>query len=352
MDAEINKIDPTVWGLPRNYLSPIMHLFDDPEITEIMVNNFETVFVKKRGKMVAQKSTFKDEHQVETAIRQVGVAIGETLSDDKPILEARLWDGSRFCGVMKPYSSRGSGFTIRLFPKTALTTDDLISYGSVTQPMLDYLRLAVLTSSNILIAGSTDSGKTTLLNALTDFIPPEERVILVEDTAEIRADLPNVVSLVVFDRPKNAKYKPVDLAQMIKTTLRMNPSRVIVGEIRDSIAALSFMRTLNIGSNGCMASIHANDPRDAIARITDLLVEQGIPTESAERQVCANLHVIVQAEEIPNVGRKIVSIAEVSREGGVKTLYQYDYRKQSHFVEEEALSDSSVRTVAFNRGLI
>lgn len=345
-------IDKGTWSLVKHYLKPIMHFLDDPSITEIMVNNFNTIFIKRRGEMLKTDVSFSDERSIIVAIRQVGVAIGEDVDEDKhPIVDARLWDGSRFCGVLSPWARNGSNFTIRVFPKKALTISDLLDYESLTQEMVDYLRLAVLSDSNILISGSTDSGKTTLLNALTGFIPERDRVILVEDTPEIRTELPNLISLVVYERPNESGYEKLDLAKMIKTTLRMNGSRVIVGEIRDAMAALSFMRTLNIGSNGCMASIHANDPYDAVERLTDLLGEQGKPVEYAHRQVCSNLHVIVQAAEVKGVGRKIVEIAEVSRGGETTTLFRYDYRSKEHVVMDENLANSAIREMAYGLGI-
>jgi pilus assembly protein CpaF len=344
--------DDPVWGLVQYYLKPILPFFNDPSITEIMVNGCKPVFIKQHGRMVETDVKFPSERDIQTAVIQVGVAIGEEVTEHRhPIVDARLWDGSRFNGILSPWASDGSSITIRVFPEVALSIDDLLEGKSFSRDMLDYLRLAVLTSANLLVSGSTDSGKTTLLNALTAFIPDSDRVVLVEDTKEIRAQLPNMVSLVVFERPSDPNYEPVDLAKMIKTTLRMNASRVIVGEVRDSLAALAFMRSLNLGSNGCMASIHANDPFDAIERLVDLLGEQGKPVEYARRMVCSNLHVIVQAKEIPGVGRKIVEIAEVTREGETISLFYYDYREHRHVVNEDAVNNSFVKRLAYEYGV-
>ncbi len=344
--------DDSKWKLVKHYLEPIVPYLDDPDVTEVMINNYETVFIKKKGRIYPTETRFESARIVDTAIIQVGVAIGEDVSDDKhPILDAQLWDGSRFCGVLSPWSGYGSCITIRVFRKQSITIDDLLNFKSLNSEMLTYLEMAVKSSANILISGAVDSGKTTLLNTLTSYIPKHERLIVVEDTPEIVVNLDNKISLVVFERPTSKDYEKINLAKMIKTTLRMNPSRVIVGEIRDSEASLSFMRTLNIGTQGCMASIHANDPIDAIERMTDLLGERGIPVDYARKQVCSNLHVIVQAAQVKDE-RKIIEIAEVIGNGQLRTLFEYDFRERKHIKYDEAVDESKVKKSAYNHGLI
>ena len=347
-------MDELRWELVKEYLIPIMPYFDMDGVTEIMVNSFDSVYVKISGEMKKVDEIFQDERTVSTIIHQIAVATDQSCNEiDSPEVNARLWDGSRFCGMLFPWSSKGCNFTIRIFPKNKLTTDDLLNYGSISPDMLNYLKLAVGLYKNILISGSTDSGKTTFLNILATYVSPADRFITVEDTQEIQVDLPNWVAHVAVDKRRSKNDLIVkSLADLIRTTLRENPTRICVGEIRDSDSALAFMRALNTGHNGCFSSLHANDPMDAIDRMTDLLGEAGKQVEFARKQVISNLQIIVQAQEIRGVGKRIVQIMEVSRSDKHEVIFDYDYVNNKHIDGSVNFHDSLVYHEAIKFGMI
>lgn len=332
------------WGLSKDYLEPILPFLNDPDVTEIMVNKFDSIYIKKKGSMQKVEASFKSEAEVSQAIKQIAVATGQVADDvEHPEVNARLWNKARFCGCLYPWSAHGSNMTIRLFPERVLTGADLVEFGSLTQTMLDFIKLAVSTHVNILVSGSTDSGKTTLLNILTSFIDPKERLITVEDVSEIQSELPNWISHIAIDRTSKSTGKIVkSLADLIRLTLRENPSRLVVGEIRDSDSVLAFMRALGTGHKGGMATIHANDPEDAIYRMVDLLEEGGKGYEPAKRQAWSNLELVIQAEEVYGSGKRVVAVTEVSRNGNYNTLFEYDYVHNKHVINQDSIEQSSI----------
>ena len=341
------------FDLRKTHMEKILPFFDMPDVTEIMVNSFDSVFIKRKGVMEKTDVVFDNEYKIVTILKIVASSDGQTCDENTPEVNARLWDGSRFCGLLYPWSSKGTNFTIRLFPDKRITPDDLVAFGSITPDMLTYLKLAVKVYRNILISGSTDSGKTTLLNALATFVDPVDRFITVEDTQEIQVDLPNWLSHVAMDI-KHSKSGIIvkSLADLIRTTLRENPTRICVGEIRDADAALAFMRALNTGHNGCFSTLHANDPIDAIARMAELLGEAGKPLEFAMKQVTSNLHVIIQAQEIKGVGKRVVQIMETSRGGSHQVMFDYSYQDKKHIHGEVAFKDSAIYKEAAILGFI
>jgi len=342
------------WELVKEYLSPVMPYFEMHGVTEIMVNSFDSVYIKIFGEMKKVDECFTDERIVSTIIHQIAVATDQSCNDiDSPEVNARLWDGSRFCGMLFPWSSRGCNFTIRIFPKNRLTAEDLIKYGSISPDMLSYLKLAVALHKNILISGSTDSGKTTFLNILASYISDDDRLVTVEDTQEIQISLPNWVAHVAIDKRRSKNDIIVkSLADLIRTSLRENPTRICVGEIRDADSALAFMRALNTGHKGCFSSLHANDPMDAIERMTDLLGEAGKQVEFAKKQVVANLQLIIQAQEIRGVGKRIVQIIEISRTDNHQVIFDYDYVNNKHIDGTTCFHDSTVYQEAIKFGVI
>lgn len=340
------------WDLAKNYFKPLIPFLKDPDVSDIIVNGASDIFVTKKGSTFKADAFFADERTLETAIIQVGNVVGEDVDpDSSPILDTTLWDKSRLNAVLYPYSKKGTSVSIRVYNSEFLQIEDLLRFGSLTEDMAQYLKMAVISKANILISGSVNSGKTTLLNALTKDIPDDERLITVEDTAEIRTDVSNHVALVVSDgRATSAKTK-MTLATMIKTTLRMNGSRIIVGEIRDSEAALAFMRALNVGTEGCATSLHANNAADAVERLVELLSEKGIPFEQGRRMVYSNVHIVVQAARVGKNKKKIVSISELSRDG-VKDLFVYDYLQDNHIQNNEHFNNSIVRQNAIKKNRI
>jgi len=339
------------WELVLHYLTPIQALLQLDDVSEIMVNRYDEIFVERNGSMERVKERFTTEEELAQAITQIGNALNQPVDPrHNPILDARLRDGSRVCGVLWPNSARGSSMSIRVFPKRRLTSQALVDRGSLTKAMLDYLKKAVIARSNILVSGGTSSGKTTLLNTLSSFIPRDERVITVEDTKELQLDLPNLVCL---EAPHRSNQRPnqngavsqhIDMAYLIRTTLRMNPTRVFVGEIRDLNAAVSFLHAINTGHDGTCSTIHANDVADALTRMQTLVAGGGggaLPYEVVRAQVRANLDVLIHAENTPRHGRRVVEIAEL-RNQEVFLLWSWDYVNGVHIAHQANLDKSIV----------
>lgn len=322
------------WDLVDYYLVPIRHLFEIEGVTEICVNRYDEVFIEKNGEMMAvTDARFTDEAQVATLVKQIANALGQAIDKDThPVLDARLRDGTRVCGVLHPVSPRGSCVTFRLFPKKRITAAFLRDTGAVTADMLAFLKRAVMCRYNMLVSGGTGSGKTTLLNALSGFIPPQDRVLTVEDTRELQIDTENHIAFEAPTRRQKMDGQTIDLAFLIKTCLRQNPTRIIVGEIRDAPAAHAFLQAINTGHSAC-TTIHANGPVDALTRIQTLLAGQGdLPFEVVQSQVRANLNLIVHTECTPNHGRRIVSITEIIDARAVE-LWRWSYRQGVHVRE-------------------
>lgn len=319
-----------VWDLVKYYMTPIEPLFDIEGVTEISVNRFDEIYIERFDKREKADARFDDGDAVATLINQIGVALGQTVNKDTyPVLDARLTDGTRICGVLYPISTRGSCISFRLFPKKRITGDYLVERQTLTEDMLDFLKLSVVCRSNMLVSGSTGSGKTTLLNILSSFIPEEERVLTVEDTKELQVLTKNLVSLEAPTRRKQGDSQAVDLAFLIKTSLRKNPNRIIVGEIRDAAAATAFLHAINTGHSAC-STIHANSSEDSLLRIQTLVAGEGtLPFDVVKSQVRSNLDIVVHVELTPNQGRRVTSITEIVN-GTTKELWAWSYRKAHH----------------------
>lgn len=325
------------WDLVDHYLGPIRHLFELPGVTEIEVNRFDRIFIEQNGQTQRVPDLrFEDEDKVALIIRQIANALGQAVDKDShPILDARLQDGTRVCGVLYPVSTQGSSISFRVFPKERITAERLLALGSLNSEMLDFLKLAVICRANILVSGGTGSGKTTLLNALSQFIPPADRVLTVEDTQELQVSAANHIALEAPTRRKKADGQTVDMSFLIKTTLRLNPTRIIVGEIRDGHAATAFLHAVNTGHNAS-STIHANGPDDALTRVQTLVAGQGsLPFEVVKAQVRSNLNLVVHAEKTPNHGRRIVAITEI-QQGRPVPLWRWSYRQGLHIRETVA----------------
>lgn len=319
-----------VWDLVKYYMMPIESLFDIEGVTEISVNRFDEIYIERFDKRDKVDTRFDDDEAVTTLISQIANALGQaTNKDTHPVLDARLTDGTRVCGVLYPTSTRGSCISFRLFPKKRITGDYLIKHRTLTEEMLEFLKLSVVCRSNMLVSGSTGSGKTTLLNILSSFIPEEERVLTVEDTKELQVFTKNLVSLEAPTRRKPGDSQAVDLAFLIKTSLRKNPNRIIVGEIRDAKAAIAFLHAINTGHSAC-STIHANSSDDSLLRIQVLVAGEGaLPFDVVKSQVRPNLNIIVHVELTPNQGRRVTSIAEIVN-GATKELWTWSYRDACH----------------------
>lgn len=348
--------DITAWDLVEHYLTPIRPLLELDDISEIMINRFDEIYIERRGEMIREeRAFFASENALLTAIIQIGTALAQPVDPRKrPILDARLPDGSRVCGVLYPTSTRGCCMSIRVFPKQRLTAAALVERGSVTQQMFDFLRVAMLVKSNILVSGGTSSGKTTLLNALSSFIPREERVITVEDTQELQLDLPHRICLEAPRRDRDDDSAlDIDLAYLLLTTLRLNPSRVFVGEVRDLQAAIALLHAINTGHDGCCSTIHANNAADALTRMQVLIAGGSggaLPFQVVRAQVRANLNLLIHAEATPKHGRRVVQIAELRRRK-LQTLWSWDYVQGAHVEHSENLQRSEILERAKRHGI-
>ena len=336
----------STWAIVEEYLKPLRPLFERDGVTEIMVNGAGHIYIEERGVKKRVEQVFPSEKNLETAIVQIANATGQSCDAlNNPIVDARLQDGSRICGVLRSIAPQGNSLTIRLFPRRALTADDLVQFGSVNEEMLNFLKAAVQVKRNVLLSGSTGSGKTTFLNILTGFIDEEERILTVEDTEEIRVRGSHHVSLIAPHMKRGAHSQEVSLGRLIKTTLRMNPDRIIVGEIRDAEAAAAFLQAINTGHNGCASTIHANHPDDALIRLHTLLSAVGIPLAFVEQQVRANIHLLVHVGKVPGRGRVVLAIAEVVGPD-VQILWHYDYVEHRHVAQREVIERSPTLRVA------
>ena len=319
------------WDLVEYYKEPISDLFKVEDCNEISVNRFDEIFLKRHGKYERADISFKSEEEVVSLISQIGNALGQPVDDEThPILDARMPDGTRVCAVLYPVSSRGSSISFRLFPEEKITAQFLMDKRSLTVDMMEYLKLAVICRCNMLISGGTGSGKTTLLNVLCDFIPIEDRVLTVEDTRELQLKVTNLVSLEAPLKRKKDDAQHVDMSLLIRTCLRKDPTRIIVGEIRDGQAATAYLHAINTG-HSATSTIHANSAKDALNRMQILVAGEGsLPHDVVKAQVRSNIDIVLHAEETPNHGKRIVSISEVDENGSLTELWQFNHKEGRH----------------------
>jgi pilus assembly protein CpaF len=290
---------------------PLEALLKDEAITEILVNGPSEVFIEKKGKLQKSDVTFKNEEHVRHIIDRVVAPLGRRIDESSPMVDARLPDGSRVNAVIPPISLNGTLISIRKFKKTPFEMEDLMSYNTFTNEMAFFLESIVKAKMNILVSGGTGSGKTTLLNAMAKSIPVKERVITIEDSAELRLNRSSVVGLEA--RPANVEGTgEVSIRQLVKNALRMRPDRIIVGEVRGS-EAFDMLQAMNTGHEGSITTVHANSPSDAISRVEGMVVMAGmdLPTHIIREYIVGALDFIVQAERLSDGTRKIMNISEV-----------------------------------------
>ena len=301
---------------------PISPLLRSPKISEIMINGPNVIFVESAGKLFDSGVRFFNEQHLLSIIQRIVEPLGRHVDDASPMVDARLPDGSRVNAIIPPLALRGASVTIRKFADKKLTTDDLIKFGSMTKEMALFLEEAVKSRKNILVAGGTGSGKTTLLNVLSQFIPEGERVITVEDSAELKLSHPNLVSLEA--RPANIEGKGrISIRDLVINTLRMRPDRIIVGECRGA-EALDMLQAMNTGHDGSLTTAHANNPRDALTRLENMVMMAGfeLPSSAIREQIASALDLIVQQTRRVDGSRKIVQITEVTGREGNQILMQ------------------------------
>ncbi len=287
-------------------------LLADDSVTEIMVNARNQIYIEKGGKPQLSKVVFPSDQQLMNVIERIVMPLGRRIDEKTPYVDARLPDGSRVHAIIPPLALRGPTITIRKFPKYRITYKDLVKFGSMTEEIADFLRLCVEAKLNIIVAGGTGSGKTTLLNVLSNFIPSTDRIITVEDSAELSLAQEHVVRLET--RPKNIEGEgEVSIRDLVKQTLRMRPDRIVVGECRAG-EALDMLQAMNTGHDGSLTTIHANTPRDCLARLETLIMMAGmnLPTKAIREQISSAVHLIIQQSRLSDGSRKITYITEVT----------------------------------------
>lgn len=293
-------------------LGPLEDLLADPTVTEIMVNRFDQIYIERSGKLQQSAVTFTSEKGVVSAIERIVAPLGRRIDESSPMVDARLKDGSRVNAVIPPLALKGANITIRKFSKNKLHDTDLIKFGSVTKEIMAFMQQAVHHAANIVISGGTGSGKTTLLNVLSNYIPNDDRIITVEDAAELQLGQPHVVSL--ESRPPNVEGKgAVHIRDLVKNCLRMRPDRIVVGECRGG-EALDMLQAMNTGHDGSMTTAHANTPRDCIARLEVMTLMSGLdlPIRAIREQISSAVHIIIQQSRFPDGSRRVTHVTEVT----------------------------------------
>jgi pilus assembly protein CpaF len=306
-----------------NGLGPLEELLHDKTISEIMVNGPKQIYVERKGKLVLADVTFQDEEHVRRIIDRIVTPLGRRIDDSNPMVDARLADGSRVNAIIPPLALCGSTITIRKFSETPLTIGNLIDFGSLSSDMAGFLEACVKGKTNILVSGGTGSGKTTLLNVLSAFIPHDERIVTIEDAAELRLMQEHVVSL--ESRPANLEGKgAITIRDLVRNALRMRPDRIVVGEVRGG-ETLDMLQAMNTGHDGSLTTAHANSPRDVLARVETMVMMAGmdLPVTAIRQQVSSALDLIVQQARMKDGSRKVTSICEVSgMEGDIITTQE------------------------------
>ena len=302
-------------------LGPLEYLISRDDITEIMVNGPDQIYVEKGGVLYRTDTAFADSDQVLSAIERIVAPLGRRIDESSPMVDARLPDGSRVNAIIPPLSLVGPSITIRKFSKKRLRSEDLISFGSLSQEMMRFLAVCVAVRKNILISGGTGSGKTTLLNVLSDFLPNRERIVTIEDAAELQLHQEHIVRL--ESRPPNIEGRgAVTIRDLVRNSLRMRPDRIVVGECRGG-EALDMLQAMNTGHDGSLTTIHANSPRDALSRLETLVLMAGfdLPLRAIREQVASAINIVVQISRERDGSRKVVNISEITKmEGEIITM--------------------------------
>jgi pilus assembly protein CpaF len=304
-------------------LGPLESLLHEPDITEIMVNGYANIFVERRGRIERTDKQFVDDRQVRLVIERIIAPLGRRLDEASPMVDARLPDGSRVNAIVAPLAIDGPTLTIRRFGTKRFGVDDLIKSNSITPPVMDFLRAAVEARLNILVSGGTGSGKTTLLNALSSFIPKADRIVTIEDAAELKLEQPHVVRL--ESRPPNIEGKgQITIRDLVRNSLRMRPDRIVVGECRGG-EALDMLQAMNTGHDGSLTTVHANTARDALSRVETMVLMAGfdLPVRAIREQVAGAVDLIVQVSRLRDGSRRVIGVSEiVGMEGDVVTMQE------------------------------
>lgn len=308
---------------------PIQRFLDDPSVTEVMVNRFDQVYIERAGKLTLTDTKFASDEALRRVIERIVSKVGRRIDESSPLVDARLTDGSRVNAIIPPLAVNGPALTIRKFGGDALTVDKLIAFGSLSPEMAELLQACVLARMNIIVSGGTGTGKTTLLNALSSFIPTSDRIVTIEDAVELQLQQDHVVRL--ESRPANIEGKgEIAIRDLVRNSLRMRPDRIVVGEVRGG-ECLDMLQAMNTGHDGSLSTVHANSPRDAIARLETLVLMAGmdLPLRAVREQVASAVNLIVHISRLRDGTRRVTHITEVQgMEGDIVTLqdaFVFDY---------------------------
>ena len=303
-------------------LGPLEELLADETVSEIMVNGPDKVYIERNGKLQLSDCQFTDDASVLAVIERIVAPLGRRIDESQPYVDARLQDGSRVNAIIAPLALSGPTITIRKFAKNALTPEDFIRFGTWTHNAAEFMKLCVMLRKNVIVAGGTGSGKTTLLNLLSGYIPHSERIITVEDAAELRLQQPHVVRLEA--RPANIEGKgAVTIRDLVRNCLRMRPDRIIVGECRGG-EALDMLQAMNTGHDGSLTTVHANSPRDVISRLETMVMMSGmeLPSRAIREQVASAVDIVIHESRLSDGSRKVVAITEVTGLEGSQIVMQ------------------------------
>ena len=315
-------------------LGPIEPLLQDDSITEIMVNGPKKVFVERLGKLELTDVQFHDNAHVMNIAERILTPLGRRIDESSPLVDARLEDGSRVNIIIPPLSLTGPTITIRKFSKKPLTVNNLIAFGTIDEKMAEFLRACVKARINILVSGGTGSGKTTTLNVISSFIPERERIVTIEDAAELRLQQENVVTL--ESRPANIEGEgQITIRDLVRNALRMRPDRIIVGEVRSG-EALDMLQAMNTGHDGSLTTAHANSPRDALSRLETMVLMSGfeLPVRAIREQISSAIDLIIQQSRMRDGSRKITHVTEVQHMEGNTITMQDIFRYQQQGYDE------------------
>ena len=337
-DIDVNELSSQVLNEAVG-LGPLEPLLAEDDVSEIMINKFDEIWVERRGQLTLSGATFTSDAAVLGAIERIVTPLGRRIDESSPMVDARLKDGSRVNAIIPPLAIRGPSMTIRKFSKRQITAQDFISFGSLTSEMVDLIETIVNLRLNIIISGGTGTGKTTFLNMVGNFVADDERIVTIEDAAELKLTQPNLVSL--ESRPPNVEGKgTIAIRDLVRNSLRMRPDRIIVGECRGG-EALDMLQAMNTGHDGSMTTLHSNSPRDAMARLEVLVLMAGmnLPVRAIREQIASAVHVVVQLTRFACGARKVTSITEiVGIEGDVIQMQEvYRFKKSGRDVNDRTV---------------
>ena len=311
-------------------LGPLETLLKDPTVTDILVNRFDNIYVEKKGRLTRSEVSFRDDKHLRQIIDRIVAGVGRRVDETSPMVDARLADGSRVNAIIPPLALDGCAMSVRRFGARPLQLEDLIRHGAFPREVMDFMAAAVQSRCNVLISGGTGSGKTTLLNCLSRYVPADERVITIEDAAELQLQQPHVVRLET--RPANIEGKgEVSQRDLVKNCLRMRPDRIIIGEVRSG-EALDMLQAMNTGHDGSMTTVHANNTRDALGRLEVMIAMAGfdLPTKGLRQQIASAINIVIQASRLVGGKRRVMKISEITGMEGdtiaMHDLFSFDQK--------------------------